>query len=542
MDTVVIGLDGGDWRVLDRLVAEGRLEHISRLLDRGARGDLTSTVPPVSPPAWTTLHTGKNPGKHGIFDFNRYDQKYRRRTINATDRQSPPFWLVMNDGGVSTGLFKVPFTYPMGAIDGFAVTGFPTPSSVEDFAKPAALAESLESPEDLFEDWSYLHDGDLEAFAENLVEVARNQTALLLDIIETYETDYLMTVYDGCDRIQHFYWKYFDESHSRHVTDHPLAAAIPSYYEVVDHAIGEILEAGHVEMDVIILSDHGFGPLTNDIRIDEWLDDNGFLERIDTTTAAGASVSVASRLVDLIWSSVERLGFDDAVKAILPEEIVLSGGQLRNKPDRAINWSETQAFFTNLSGQAIHINLAERFSKGIVSESEYDDVVETLREALLQLQNPHNEERLIKAVHHRSEVFSGPAVQDAPDLLIETAPGHTLKDGPSDNLVEPSTQYGWDRSGDHRRQGIFVAAGPSFTSGRVGRLSLTDIAPTLLYLHNCPVPESMDGSVHREALAIDDRPIQYTDGYEETATDRREWTDEEADEMEQRLKDMGYIG
>lgn len=105
MDTLVIGIDGGEWAVIDRLIEEGRLPHIAALREEGVAGNLESVTPPVSPPAWNSILTGTNPGKHGIFDFSTFDEHYQRRSINASDRRSAPFWRVLNDHGVSTGLF-----------------------------------------------------------------------------------------------------------------------------------------------------------------------------------------------------------------------------------------------------------------------------------------------------------------------------------------------------------------------------------------------------------------------------------------------------
>jgi predicted AlkP superfamily phosphohydrolase/phosphomutase len=540
MDTIVIGLDGGEWDVIEPLIDEGELPTLARLRDEGVSGDLTSTRPPMSPPAWTSVHTGKNPGKHGIFDFNRYDKKYRQRTMNASDRRTPPFWRMMNDAGITTGLFKVPFTYPLGEIEGYAVSGFPTPSTVTDYTVPEELADELGSPENLFEDWSYIKDGEFEAFAENILTVAERQTELFLNLLDRYDTDFAMTVYDGSDRMQHFYWKFFDEKHSRYTEHDVLSDAIPAFYRTVDEGIGKILDAVDEGTDVLIFSDHGFGPLTTDIHADEWLADNGYLSRYDTESPADTPM-LASRIIDAIWSTVERLDFDNALKRVLPEEVVITGGHLRNKQDRAIDWTQTIAFFTNTSGQAFHVNQEGRFSKGTVTDAEYEAIVNELRSALLDLRHPGSGDPLVREVYRTSDIYSGSAVDVAPDLIIESVPESTFVDGPADDLVTPATQHGQDRSGDHRRRGIFVASGPSFRSGNVSEISVMDVAPTLLYRHDCAVPKSMDGQVRTDLFDGDLGPVEHTDGYERSDIEDREWSDEEAEELETRLQDMGYM-
>jgi predicted AlkP superfamily phosphohydrolase/phosphomutase len=408
MDTIVIGIDGGEWDIIAPLIADGSLPNLARLREKGMAGDLASATPPVSPPAWTSIHTGKNPGKHGIYDFNYYDAKY------------------------------------------------------------------------------------------------------------------------------------FNEDHTRHEQDEFSSSVIPQYYEIVDRAIGDILDATGEGTDLIVLSDHGFGPLEKDVRIDEWLADHGYLSRYGSESAGEARVKLLSRGIDLVWSTVERLGIADEVKSVLPKEVVLSGGQMRNKTDRSINWEASKAFFTNLSGQAILINIEGKYASGSVSDDEYEAVVTSLQEELCGLRDPSTDERIVLNVHHKSDVYEGDASDDAPDLVVETHPKYTLTEGPSKDLVKPSRQYGQDRSGDHRENGIFIGAGASFASGTLESGSIVDIAPTLLHLHGLAVPTTMDGDVLTDALDVD-REVTHTSGYEDAEIRNRDWTDEEQDELTERLENMGYI-
>lgn len=544
MDTVVIGIDGGEWDVLTPLIESGELPNLAELKREGVTGELESITPPVSPPAWTSIQTGMNPGKHGIFDFSSFDERYRRRSVNATQRRAIPFWYILNDNDVSTGLFKVPFTYPPGEVDGFIVTGFPTPNTVKDFATPASITDRIESPKPLFEDWSLQHDGKYEAFRDDLIRVVETQTDFLLELLTDYDVDFLMTVYDGADRIQHFFWKYFDETHPRHVSDSELSDAIPAYFRALDAAIGELLAEIGSSTNVIVLSDHGFGPLEKDIYIEEWLEDNGYLSRLDQSTPDRMLSQTAKKTVQYSWSAVKRAGLGHAIKEMLSEDAVLTGRAIKEGRRGTIDWDETTAFFTTLSGQAIMINFEERFSKGTVSPSEYDNVVEDLRTALLELQDPQTDEQVIEAVHHRDELFDGWVVNEAPDLVVECKPEYTLKGGRSEHLVTDAKQHAHERSGDHRSTGIIMAHGSAFGEGTVKGMNILDVAPSLLYLQGCPIPESMDGQVC-QSLFTDEfrnsREIELTSQYGQVTRDTRQWTDSEEQELQDRLENMGYL-
>lgn len=544
MDTVVIGIDGGEWDVLNPLIERGELPNLEELKREGISGELESITPPVSPPAWTSIQTGMNPGKHGIFDFSSFDERYRRKSVNATQQRATPFWRVLNDNDVSTGLFKVPFTYPPGQVDGFIVTGFPTPNTVKDFATPASITGRIESPKPLFEDWSLQHDGKYEAFRDDLIRVVETQTDFLIDLLTDYDIDVLMTVYDGADRIQHFFWKYFDETHPRHVPETELSDAIPAYFRALDTAIGELLAELDSSTNIIVLSDHGFGPLEKDIYIEDWLEENGYLTRVDQSASDRLVSQTAKKTVQYSWSVVKQAGLDYTIKEILPEDVVLTGREIKEGRRRTIDWDKTSAFFTTLSGQSILINLEDRYHKGTVSRSEYDDVVNNLQAALLELRDPETDEQVIEAVYHRDELFDGWAIEEAPDLIIECKSEYTLKGGSAERLVTTSKQHAQERSGDHRSTGIIIAQGPAFSKGVVAEMSILDIAPLLLHLQGCPIPESIDGQVS-QSLFTDEfrnsRDVKHTSQYGQMTRGTRRWTESEEEELQDRLEDMGYL-
>ena len=546
MDTIVFGIDGGEWNVVDPLLAEGYLPNLSRLVETGVRGELASIKPPVSPPAWNSIQTGANPGKHGIYDFSSFDERYRRRSVSSADRQATPFWLVMNDHEVTTGLFKLPFTYPPDEVDGFFVTGFPTPDAVDDHVYPPSVRETVGKPSQLFESYHHRDEGDYVGFKQNLLDVAERQTDLLLDLLGERDPEFLLTVFDGSDRLQHFFWKYVDESHPRFESHPELTSAFREYYEVIDEGIGRVLDQADGEPNVFVISDHGFEKLSYDVYVDEWLEEAGFLSREDPESSLGRLNRSARDVIKQAWDVVGRVGLDSHVESILPKPVFERGREtaLQNPTHRLTDWEQTSAFFSTLSGQSIFVNLEERFAEGTVSKSEYDDVVASLREGLLELTYPEMGDQLVEAVYRTDEIYDGWALDQAPDLVIETSPIYTMKGGWSESLVKPSSQYGIDRSGDHREEGILVASGPDFRDGTIEGASVLDVAPTLLYLHDCPIPRSVDGEVltslfTEEATAT--RSVEATDAYGRVEAGAERWSHEEEQELEDRLSDMGYL-
>jgi predicted AlkP superfamily phosphohydrolase/phosphomutase len=119
---LIISIDGGSWNVLKPLKKRGVIPHISKLMERGCHGILYSTNPPVTPPAWTSFMTGKNPGKHGIFDFRIYDHFTASDSFALFSKiQSETLWEILNAGGKKVGVINLPLTYPPPPIASFVV-------------------------------------------------------------------------------------------------------------------------------------------------------------------------------------------------------------------------------------------------------------------------------------------------------------------------------------------------------------------------------------------------------------------------------------
>src|SRR5262245_3903782 len=125
---LVIGLDGASLDLIRPWAAAGRLPVLAGLMARGAWGRLRSTIPAATFPAWTSLVTGVNPGRHGVLDFTaRIPGTYRVRFVNGSHRQVPALWTYFGDAGRRVVVLTVPATYPPEPVAGVMVSGFDTP-------------------------------------------------------------------------------------------------------------------------------------------------------------------------------------------------------------------------------------------------------------------------------------------------------------------------------------------------------------------------------------------------------------------------------
>lgn len=473
--TLVIGLDGATLDLVRPWAEGGHLPNLRRLMSEGAWGQLESTLPPVTAPAWASFMTGKHPAGHGVFDF------FRGRAVELVDARAisgPSLWALLSQGGVSAGVLNVPITHPPEAIDGFIVPGLLSPDQGET-TYPSGLLEPYRrefGPYRLTPRIGY-RPGKEVAFIADLHDVLAVQLRYALRLAVDHPTDFLMVHFLVTDIAQHALWRFLDPAHPWH--EPRLAArfghAVRELFAAVDAGIGQLVALLPSDSTVIVLSDHGFGPVHRLVNLNLLLLEQGMLAlkpeagrryRLCHNRLGG---SIAWRLARL-WGREKLLDFDD------------------------VDWSRTRAYSLGHMGQ-VFVNLRGREPDGIVAPADYLSERQRAAEALLQLRDPANGERLIK------EVIAGEEGGTGPDLYIMFEDGATAYP-----LFVAAGQVVCEQrhsnSGDHRREGLVILAGEGIRGGvRIEDAAIVDLAPTILHLYGLPIPAEMDGRVLAEALA-----------------------------------------
>ena len=141
---VLIGIDGATFDVMDPLLRTGRLPHLSRVVSRGCRAKLKSLIIPTSPLCWSSIVTGKNPGKHGIFHFTeKIPGRYNIGFVNARLRKGLAVWQLLSHRGKRVIVVNVPITYPPDPVSGYMVSGFDAPDEKSRYTYPLELAKDI---------------------------------------------------------------------------------------------------------------------------------------------------------------------------------------------------------------------------------------------------------------------------------------------------------------------------------------------------------------------------------------------------------------
>ncbi len=613
---VVVGLDGFDPDRMQRLFTEGRLPHLQRLAETGTFSTLQTTLPPISPVAWSSFQTGVNPGKHNIFDFlNRDLRTYLPelssvRTVSTAGkpwwkrfgptvqmlRKSQPFWKILGQYGVFSTVIRVPITYPPEPFFGLSLSAMCTPDlrgtqgtftlfSTDPHANDAvtgglripveirnqridtqlpgpahpqgtdgqslsarltikvdaarcvihvrcgseafslrpeqstgwipvtfragwflqarglcqfrleALTPHLQlyvspiqlDPErpampishpqaysiylaklhgafataGLAEDTWGLNSGAISetAFLEQAYRIHDERERMLHDALRRMRRGLTVCVFDGPDRIQHMFMRHDDPHHpanaGRDVETH--AGVIDAMYERMDGLVGRVAASLPKDATLMVLSDHGFCSFRRGVNLNAWLIAEGYLTR-RSDAAAGDYLS-------------------------------------------EVDWSQTRAYAFGLSG--IYLNLQGRESQGIVSPADAAGLRQEIARKLEAVTDPQDGQRIASRVYDAHVAYQGPYKANGPDLIVGYARGYRASwdcavgrcEGP---LVVDNTRF-W--SGDHCVDPELVPG--IFLSNRVfdtGRMSILDLAPTILRLFGITAPGYMDGTA-REVMS-----------------------------------------
>lgn len=534
---LVIGWDGATFDVMAPLLAQGRLPNVARLMREGVWGRLESSVPPLTPIAWTSISTGVNPGKHGIFDAISYSTRERRvKFVNAASRRVKPIWSLLTERGRGVGVMNVPVTYPIDIVNGPFISGMFTPDGAVDFMHPPGLKAQIER-----KFGRYLiecrHEKDPADYLEAILDIEVDyREKVATHLLESTAWDFFFVVFMATDRVQHFFWKYLDPAHPGHAR---FGDAIARVYERLDGALGRLMATVGPDVTIVMVSDHGSGPLTDAFFLNNWLIKNGYLHlREDFFNATRRrAVSPASAFARKVLGKLAPAAFLSRL-GLRKEEAV---HRELNFFYSLIDWERTTVFSEGVGG-GIYVN------PQTVGAGRREGLLDEVRSGLLGIRDPSGR-RVIKEVVRGSQVYTGDFAAEGPDIIVLCDAGYQII-APNEffyfnTKVRDTLFLGHRWSGRHEQHGIFLARGSGVNAG--GELSncrIIDVAPTILYLMGETVPTYMDGRVVQEMIDQDlllQRPVAFTGEKMSQHGAAGALTDEEERGITERMKNLGYM-
>jgi len=465
--TVLIGLDGATFTILDPLMAAGHMPFLKSYLAGAFRAKLLSTPNPLTPPAWVSMITGRSPGNHGIYDFiraeNRDDTIYFT-LYNSSDIKCETIWSLASRQGHKVVHLNFPMMAPPQPLNGYVIPSMVQWRHLKKNIYPKILYDTMATiPGFQADHWALTYWEANEAMRHRALNpdedegkawVTKNLNRdkqwfiILKYLMEKDPADLTAIVFDGVDKLLHPYWRLLDPETSGDLSDgeNRMREHVLDYFHQLDSFIRDIVHLAGDEAHVIMASDHGFGPARYVFHVNVLLESWGYLG----------------------WREVDHA----EVKKHNHEWSFAS-----------LDWSKTSAYAGTPSSNGIRIR---------VPEESYEAFRARLMQQLLDYRDPVSGEQIVTRVTPREEAFPGPAMSLAPDLTL------TLSDHSFVSVIneEPIVLHRPEINGTHRPEGIFILGGPGVKSGEHPEpYSILDIAPTMLFCLGLPIPKEFEGKI-----------------------------------------------
>lgn len=528
--TIFIGLDGASFTILDELIKNSEAKEpvmpfLATLYKNGTRCTLRSTPNPLTPPAWVSLMTGKNPGNHGIYDFIRAEETGDDvffTLYDARDCIAETIWSIASRQGNRVVALNFPFTAPPTKnLNGFMIPGFIPWRHLRRNTSPKDLYDRLKTelpdfnPKELAWDFEQekeainkLSDEDRENWVRYHLPRERQWFRIAEYLLRTESPELMAIMFDGVDKLQHQAWLFLDpELQVNEVNEYHqrMRSLCLDYFRQLDGFLEQLITVAGPEAQIFIASDHGFTKTTEIVRINAYLHEKGYLHWKEMP-----ATEASKRREDSMFANLD--------------------------------WSKTTAYCRTPSSNGISIRIADKKGRAGVQPSEYEPFRNKLINDLKELRDQETGEQIITEVHKREDVFPGPAMKEAPDLLLVLRDHGFVSIKNKLPVIEPREEI----AGTHHPEGVFFAYGLGIKqNAAINSCNIVDVGATLLYSLGLNVPSDLEGQVPKEIFTksyLAQNPIKI-DGitYSIVKDDSESMAEDEKEKLMAQLQLLGYM-
>ena len=530
--TLLIGLDGATYTILDPLMENGTMPFLRKFVMGGARAKLMSTPHPLTPPAWISLETGRTPGNHGVFDFIWAEERktdYYFTLCNFRDIQCETIWSMVSRQKGRICSLNFPFMSPPPPLSGCIVPGLVSWKHLRRNTHPTELYEKLKElpgfnakelawdfemekkaergiPKEEFEHWVEYHIRRERGWFDITCYLLKNEPWNLASIL-----------FDGPDKISHMGYRFLDPAifpQNPTSWEVKIRGLCLQFFKELDGFMEEIVRVAGPETRVFMASDHGFGPSREVFRANTWLHSKGYLTWKDLGKLEGESKKSAQKVID--------------------RHFVL------------LDWENTTAYARTVTSNGIYIRVAKEPGHSGVKPENYEFFRNQLIEELKDVRDPETNEPIIKDILTKEEAFPGSNNSQAPDLTL------VMRDHSFISILDKKP-FIFKRpavEGTHYPTGIFLAKGPGIRQGEIApRMSIEDVTPCLMYSLGLDIPEDFDGQLPTEIFDssyLAENPFKIGEPTVPVHTNDQEGdavhlTEEGEKEIFKQLKALGYV-
>jgi len=512
---LVLGLDGATFDVIDKF-KDHELPHLKKVIANGVRSFLESTLPPVTGPAWVAFATGKNPGKTGIFDFSNRTSKetYQTKPLTSGEfKRAGTFWDYLSNSEIKVGIWNYPRLHPPYPINGFMTSGFGC-SPNDDFTYPKELKETLL---DICGDYTihiplsaqkYINNPML--FVTDIMKLL-DQNEAAVEFLMDQDIEVFIGIISATDFAQHYMWKFLDETHPLYDAKEAdrYKPAFLQIWRRIDEIVEKMMSKASTDTDILIVSDHGFGPHKQSFYTNSWLESEGYLKRRNKT--AGSYTTLQS------WAlkAIDKLAI---LSPQISHVLKLRGHKYAINIIDQIKMEETVAFAAGHSVSTGQIYINTLPESPVQNRKDREQIKKEIAE---KLRNTLNALDMTVNIYFPEDIYSGEFLYLAPDILFEINDFECSAHHKFSKHIFRNAPHIPTHSGSHKRNGIFIAYGPNTKQGiEIQGAKIYDIAPTILHMFGLPVPNDMDGRVLKEIFREGSEPAQRELKYQRVDVER----------------------
>ena len=451
---VLIGLDCASPRTLFNEFIDD-CPNIKKLIEQGVYGELRSSDPPITIPAWMVMATGKKPGTLGIYGF-RHRKKYAYNDFwiaTSNSVKESTIWDIIGRQGLKSIIVGVPPTYPVKPINGHLIAGFITPDIESNYTYPSELKNEIKDNIGKYILDANFRVEDKTKLLHEIYEMTEIQFKTIKYLMKNKEWDFFQFVLIGLDRFHHAFWKSFDKKHNKYVAGNQFESEMRKYYQYIDKEVGEILELLGENAKIIVASDHGAKAMKGLICINMAFEEIGLLK--------------------FKTKSKPRTRLEDA----------------------DIDWNQTYAWGWGGYYARVFLNVEGREPHGIIKKEDYDKMRNVVAQKIKSIRDDSGNPMDTKV--YKPEDLYSIIRGDPPDLMVYFDDLNWRSAGTvgyeSKYLKENDT--GPDDA-VHDYYGIYIIYDPKRKIGKhLGTRNILDIAPTCLNMLDIEIPEDMEGKV-----------------------------------------------
>ena len=489
---IIFGIDGGDWRLFNRLIEKGFMPNLKKIKESGTIGLLRSSFPPVTAPAWVSFATGKEPGKTGIFYFLKFKHNLSEfKPITSDDIQGETFYKTLYEAGYRCILVNLPVSYPP-QIAETVITGILTQDE-NNFLAPLSLKREIPELENyrFSPNADYLVSGDYDMYAQSIREIEKNRFKIGKKLFFR-DWDFFFYLFSGSDWIQHH------KFHELNILSKKIGNHIIGIYNDLDEYLGWFIDNMPQHSNIILMSDHGFETYKASFNINYWLKTHGYLslekkndnlapnlvnKEIDKARNRRRRIKIPGSILKYLDNPINQYIYEK-MKRLIPLDI--------GYPNIGPNCQKTMAYnpYDAVIG-LIYLNTKNDFEDGTVESNQYQKL---LKNIMVELQRVEQTIPLETSweVKPGAEVYRNSDGIKIPDIVLI-----------SDNIkcdINPSKRNVFTKqiSEGHSMYGMFLAYGSDINRGNIENITICDLAPTILHMFDVPIYKDIDGRVIRE--------------------------------------------